>query len=101
YARYRMAAGPGAWSLVVLGDGVLRGDLEQLRTELNLGDHVLFPGFKQYDELPAYYGLATAFIHASMVEPWGLVVNEAMAAGLPVLVSARCGCAWDLVEEGR
>ena len=58
------------------------------------------PGFKQYPDLPAYYGLANAFIHASTTEPWGLVVNEAMASGLPVLVSNRCGCAADLVREG-
>jgi glycosyltransferase involved in cell wall biosynthesis len=50
--------------------------------------------------LPAYYGLANAFIHASTTEQWGLVVNEAMASGLPVLVSNRCGCATDLVQEG-
>src|SRR5439155_11820127 len=67
---------------------------------LRLGDDLLLPGFQQYDELPAYYGLASAFIHASTVEQWGLVVNEAMAAGLPVLVSERCGCAADLVEAG-
>jgi glycosyltransferase involved in cell wall biosynthesis len=45
--------------------------------------------------------LAGAFVHASTTEQWGLVVNEAMASGLPVLVSNRCGCAPDLVEEGR
>jgi glycosyltransferase involved in cell wall biosynthesis len=61
---------------------------------------VLLPGFKQYPDLPAYYGLASAFIHASTTEQWGLVVNEAMASGLPVLVSNRCGCAQDLVREG-
>lgn len=58
------------------------------------------PGFKQYDELPVYYGLASAFVHASATEQWGLVVNEAMASGLPVLVSNRCGCAMDLVKDG-
>jgi glycosyltransferase involved in cell wall biosynthesis len=58
------------------------------------------PGFKQYHELPAYYGLADAFVHASRVEPWGLVVNEAMAAGLPVVVSRQCGCASTLVQDG-
>jgi glycosyltransferase involved in cell wall biosynthesis len=61
---------------------------------------VLLPGFKQYPDLPTYYGLASAFIHASTTEQWGLVVNEAMASGLPVLVSNRCGCAPDLVQEG-
>ena len=59
------------------------------------------PGFKQYRELPAYYGLAGAFVLASTEEQWGLVVNEAMASGLPVVVSDRCGCAPDLVREGE
>jgi glycosyltransferase involved in cell wall biosynthesis len=89
------------WSLVLLGDGELRGALEAKRQELNLVPHVLLPGFKQYGDLPTYYALAGAFIHASTTEQWGLVVNEAMAAGLPVMVSQRCGCAADLVENGR
>jgi len=58
------------------------------------------PGFKQYTDLPVYYGLAEAFVHASTTEQWGLVINEAMASGLPVLVSNRCGCTSDLVLEG-
>ena len=47
--------------------------------ELNLNDLVHFEGFKQYDELPIYFGLTNAFIHASTTEQWGLVVDEAMA----------------------
>jgi glycosyltransferase involved in cell wall biosynthesis len=85
---------------VLLGDGPLRSALNSQLSTLNLHGHVLLPGFKQYPELPAYYGLASAFIHASTTEQWGLVVNEAMASGLPVLVSDRCGCAPDLVQEG-
>ena len=64
-------------------------------------EDVLLPGFKQYPELPLYYGLAGAFVLPSLTEPWGLVVNEAMAAGLPVVVSDRCGCASDLVRPGE
>ena len=60
-----------------------------------------FEGFRQYGELPGYYAGAGAFIHPAHEEPWGLVVNEAMASGLPVLVSRRCGCAGDLVAEGE
>ena len=56
------------------------------------------PGFKPYDELPVYYALANAFVHASTSEQWGLVVNEAIASGLPVIVSNRCGCAPELVN---
>ena len=100
YAGYRKMADHEPWKLVLLGDGELRGKLELLREELGLCDAVLMPGFKQYQELPDYYGLAGAFVHTSTVEQWGLVVNEAMAAGLPVLVSRRCGCADDLIQDG-
>ncbi len=100
YALYRKRAGDQAWSLVILGDGELRPQLEEERGRLGLNQWVLMPGFKQYEELPAWYGLASGFVHASTVEQWGLVVNEAMATGLPVLVSKRCGCARDLVREG-
>jgi glycosyltransferase involved in cell wall biosynthesis len=88
------------WDLVLLGDGPLRDSLNSQLSTLNLHGHVQMPGFKQYPDLPAYYGLASAFVHASTTEQWGLVVNEAMASGLPVLVSNRCGCAPDLVQEG-
>jgi glycosyltransferase involved in cell wall biosynthesis len=89
------------WHLVLLGDGPLKPDLCRLISGLGLQHFVLLPGFKQYDELPVYYGLASAFVHASTTEQWGLVMNEAMASGLPVLVSNRCGCAMDLVQEGK
>jgi glycosyltransferase involved in cell wall biosynthesis len=108
YARYRKLAektGERAgttevWDLVLLGDGPLRSGLCNLISTLRLGDCVHLPGFKQYNELPVYFGLAGAFVHASTTEQWGLVVNEAMASGLPVLASSRCGCAADLVQEG-
>ena len=104
YGRYRQLAGKSGatepWELVLVGDGPLRDSLLTLLSSLNLQKHVHMPGFKQYDELPAYYGLASAFVHVSTVEQWGLVVNEAMASGLGVLVSDRCGCATDLVKAG-
>jgi len=87
------------WRLVILGDGPERGELEQLVQSLGI-EGVSFPGFVQIDQLPIYYGLAGVFILPSHKDTWGLVVNEAMAAGLPVLVSTRCGCARDLVCEG-
>ena len=101
FARYRRATGASAWPLVLLGDGPMRGELENRRGALGLETLVVMPGFTHYDELPLYYGNAGVFIHASTTEQWGLVVNEAMASGLPVLVSERCGCAPDLVEDGR
>ncbi len=105
YASYRKSASGSQssppWSLVLLGDGPLRPDLSSQLSTLNLRSHVHLPGFKQYDELPSYYGLASAFIHPSLSEPWGLVVNEALASGLPVIVSKQCGCGRDLVHNGE
>jgi glycosyltransferase involved in cell wall biosynthesis len=87
--------------LVILGDGELRAQLENLTQQLGLERDILFAGFRQVDELPTFYGTAGAFIHVSTTEQWGLVVNEAMASGLPVAVSTRCGCAEVLVEDGH
>lgn len=105
YSQYHAAAqrahAPKIWDLVLLGDGALKPELTALIAKLGLEARVHLPGFKQYQELPAYFGLAQVFIHASTTEQWGLVVNEAMAAGLPVLVSNRCGCARDLVRENE
>lgn len=106
YAEYRRKSEVGnqkseAWDLVLLGDGPLKSDLCRSISDFGLQDSVLLPGFKQYDELPVYYALAKAFIHPSRVEQWGLVVNEAMASGLPVIVSERCGCVSELVHENE
>ena len=100
FAQYRHRSSSPV-ELVLLGDGPLDADLRAYRAALNLEDSIHLPGFKQYDVLPAYYGLAEAFVHTSLREQWGLVVNEAMAAGLPVIVSERCGCVPDLVHPGR
>lgn len=101
FAEYRRQTGPSAWKLVLLGDGPLRAEIEARRATLGLDDALLLPGFRQYEELPAYYGLAEAFVHTASSEPWGLVVNEALAAGLPAVVSAACGCAPDLIRDGE
>lgn len=98
YRRYRELE-PEGWRLVLVGDGPQREELRETARELGL-DGVVWPGYKRLDELPIYYALSGAFVLPSVSEPWGLVVNEAMASGLPVLVSSRCGSAWDLVREG-
>ena len=101
YARYRDAAGARAWKLVLIGDGPLMPKVQQWREHYRLSDDLVLPGFKQHPELPSYYGLAKAFVLASTSETWGLVVNEALASGLPALVSDHCGCVEDLIDHGR
>ena len=102
YAEYRqrsaVSSGSVPWDLVLLGDGPLRQTLNSQLSTLNLHPHVHLSGFKAYDELPVYYAFAKAFVHASTTEQWGLVVNEAVASGLPVIVSDRCGCVPELVN---
>jgi glycosyltransferase involved in cell wall biosynthesis len=100
FAVYRSNTAALPYDLVILGDGQLKNELQALINNLNLQLSVHLPGFKQYHELPLYYAFANVFIHASTSEQWGLVVNEAMAARLPVLVSERCGCAPELVKDG-
>lgn len=100
YAKYRQTAGTDPWDLVLCGDGELRLLIEEQITNHKIQNYVHLPGFLQQDQLLPYFAHAKCFIHASVQEQWGLVVNEAMAAGLPVLVSNRCGCYEDLIIEG-
>lgn len=87
------------WGLILVGNGPQRKEIENFIDENNI-INVFLPGFRQKEEVPFYYALSDYFILPSTSEPWGLVVNEAMACGLPVLVSNRCGCYPDLVKEG-
>jgi glycosyltransferase involved in cell wall biosynthesis len=99
YHRYR-ASYPQGWPFVLVGHGPERENLQRFVTGNRITD-VLFKPFAQIEEIPAYYALAGCFVLASTVDPWGLVVNEAMACGLPVLVSRLCGCSYDLVREKK
>jgi glycosyltransferase involved in cell wall biosynthesis len=129
--RLQGAEKTGVWPLVLLGDGELRGELEaqcvelgvqvfriqdsvfssagredlklntyKLKTPTGVGC-VVFAGFRQIGELRAFYSGAGAFVHPALEEPWGLVINEAMASGLPVLSSRNVGAAEELVVEGK
>ncbi|MCU1291160.1 MAG: hypothetical protein JWP08_10 [Bryobacterales bacterium] len=99
YAEYRR--GGGTQALVLVGDGPMRAELEALAARTGFGIDIRFEGLHGTAELPRYYAFAGCFVLPSTREPWGLVANEAMAAGLPVLISRRCGCAEDLVLEGE
>jgi glycosyltransferase involved in cell wall biosynthesis len=99
YSHYRQDYDDEAWGLVICGAGPLEYEIKLKANQLNL-HQVQFPGFAQITDLPIYYGLARCFIMPSLGDTWGLVINEAMASGLPVLVSRACGCTPDLVQEG-
>lgn len=98
WTAYRTAG--GTWPLVLCGDGPERAALAQTAAHTPFAQYVHFPGLKTSQQLLPFYAHAGAFVLPSTREPWGLVVNEAMAAELPVLVSDRCGCSFDLVEDG-
>jgi len=85
-------------SLVFAGDGPMRAELEALAREIYPGC-VHFPGFVHRDELATYYALAECLVMPTHTDPWGLVVNEAMACGLPVICTNVAGCAADLIRE--
>jgi glycosyltransferase involved in cell wall biosynthesis len=96
-AAYRsLSLSTAAPYLVIVGDGEERVRLEALAAGL---EGIRFVGFRNQTELPAFFALADIFVLPSRHEPWGLIVNEAMAAGCAVIVSDDCGCAADLITE--
>jgi glycosyltransferase involved in cell wall biosynthesis len=69
--------------------------------ELGVQDEVSFSGFINQSELPRVCAASDLFVLPSEQEPWGLIVNEVMCAGLPVVVAEEVGCVPDLVHDGR
>lgn len=92
---------PDPPDLIILGDGPERVAVEAAIARFGVAGRVHLPGFRGYDLLPAFYGLAEGFVHVSTSEQWGLVINEAAAAGLPLVVSQPCGAAPELLREGE
>jgi len=89
------------FNLIFVGDGILRPELENYVKEYNL-KNVHFTGFKNQTEIPKYYALSDIFVLPSGAgETWGLVVNEAMCFGLPIIASDVVGCGPDLVKHGE
>ncbi|MGZ3834302.1 MAG: glycosyltransferase [Mucilaginibacter sp.] len=87
------------FKLVIIGSGPEYDHLNVLSSELGLLS-VEFTGAVKNEDISAYFNNADAFILPSLYESWGLVVNEAMAAGLPVLLSNRVNAHSALLKEG-
>jgi glycosyltransferase involved in cell wall biosynthesis len=85
--------------LVFAGDGISKDQLAEQAKRIHPGV-TCFVGFAQREDLAGIYALAETLILPTQSDPWGLVVNEAMACGLPIVVSSVAGCSADLVEDG-
>ena len=85
--------------LVFVGDGTARQELSARAEGIRPG-MVRFCGWVHREQLPEIYALADAFVFPTHSDTWGLVVNEAMACGLPILASQVAGCVPDLVQDG-
>jgi hypothetical protein len=83
----------------IVGDGPQRGALESQRVPTNL--RVRFWGNVAYSDLPSYYARAGILAFPTLADEWGLVVNEALAAGLPVLGSRNSQAVEEMIEDGR
>jgi L-malate glycosyltransferase len=86
-------------ALHLCGSGVLEGQLRERVAQLNIGDHVVFRGFIQSDEIARTLGQTLALLLVSVEEQFGLVVIEAQAMGLPVLYTPNCGARDDLLRS--
>jgi glycosyltransferase involved in cell wall biosynthesis len=92
YSTYRLRTSD-PWPLLCYGAGKLGDDLKRVE-----GVHVC--GFLQPDELPSAFALASCLVLPSLLEPWGIVIHEASAAGLSVICSSACGASVHLVQDG-
>jgi glycosyltransferase involved in cell wall biosynthesis len=102
FGRYRSETRvPKPWDLVLIGDGPQAREIDSAVAASDCSEAIHRPGFLQADRLPVWYAHASAFVLASVSEPWGLVVNEAACAGLPLLVSSRAGCSETLVPDSE
>ncbi len=86
-------------ALLFVGSGELEQSLQEYASQYEIDD-VCFAGFQNQSELPKLYAVADVFVLPSEDEPWGVVINEAMCAGLPVIASEEIGAVPDLVVHG-
>jgi len=100
YARYAAASGMGARRLVLVGSGPDDAQLRATTRELGIAGQVEFPGFLPADAVARTLADALALVLVSREEQWGLVVNEALALGVPVIVSYEVG-ARDLLVRNQ
>jgi len=86
-------------NMVFIGSGEMLPKMMEYISNHQL-NHIFLEGFVNQSQLPKIYAESDIFILPSENEPWGLIVNEVMAAGMPIVISSEIGCSKDLVKEG-
>lgn len=99
-AAARLLAAGQDLHVVVAGSGEMEAELRELAAGLELEEQVTFVGFVNQSELPALYAACDVFVLPAEHEPWGLIVNEVMCAGLPLVLGAGVGAVPDLLQPG-
>ncbi len=98
---YKLSKDRNDFVLDIIGDGDDKPKLEAFASENNLAEVVKFHGFVQKEQLPEIFASSDCFLFQTDFDIWGLVLNEAMAAGLPVIASPNAGATVDLIEDGK
>jgi len=98
-AAAQLNAEGAIFQLAMIGSGVLEPELRAMANSLGMRN-VHFHGFVNQSAMPRIYGACDVFVLPSRNEPWGLAINEAMCAELPIVASAEIGCVPDLVKAG-
>jgi 1,2-diacylglycerol 3-alpha-glucosyltransferase len=101
YSKAHEKLGETMPHLVILGDGENRAQILAAIQLSGLNSRIHLAGFQRYDDLPVFYGLSRGFVHIPTREQWGLVINEAMASGVPVIASERCGATRTLMLRSQ
>ena len=83
--------------LLIVGEGKFKNELEYFVNDIR--DLVIFTGHVEISEIYKYYFASDIFVLPTYNDSWGLVVNEAMACGLPIIVTNAAGCYFDLVKN--
>ncbi|NJR15060.1 MAG: glycosyltransferase family 4 protein [Calothrix sp. CSU_2_0] len=86
-------------TLVIVGDGSQSEEYQHYCQQKQL-NNVVFSGFQNQNTLVQYYAIADIFVFPTRTDPWGLVLNEAMSASLPIVCSSSAGAVDDLIEDG-
>lgn len=86
--------------LVIVGDGVLKRELEKKCHDLHIQD-IVFTGWVSEDQKIMYYSISDLFVLPTLEDVWGLVINEAMCCGLPVISTTKAGCSTDMITPSK